>query len=239
MEVFLTGLNQHAGALNLIFSAIVAISTVVYALLTWRLVSETRLVRRAQTMPKIAVYYRTRDEWMALLDIIVRNIGLGPAYDVQFDLQPVTTGPGTEQLMKELRERNIFSTGLRFLAPTQEYSSFFTNVTEQFDEKMAAQIRVTVRYVDSARVAHIDEYTIDLSELRGMVRIGEPPLLKIAKQIEKMAQELTHLAGGQRRLQADVYTVADRTAEREKRTAQLEEMRRERAQAERLPSSET
>ena len=96
---------------------------------------------------------------------------------------------------------------------------------------------MTVRYIDSARVAHLDEYIIDLSELRGMVRIGEPPLLKIAKQIDKIAQDITRLAGGQQRLQADVYTAVDRTMEREKRTVQLEEMRREQAQAARPPQS--
>ena len=39
---------------NLLFSGIVAISTVVYAFLTWQLVSETRKMRKVQTEPSVA-----------------------------------------------------------------------------------------------------------------------------------------------------------------------------------------
>jgi len=35
-------LNQNIGVLTVIFSAMVSIATVVYAILTWKLVSETK-----------------------------------------------------------------------------------------------------------------------------------------------------------------------------------------------------
>lgn len=45
-------LNENRGAFAVAFSAVVAITTVVYAILTWRLVSETRKMRVAQTEPR-------------------------------------------------------------------------------------------------------------------------------------------------------------------------------------------
>ncbi len=54
---------------------------------------------------------------------------------------------------------------------------------------------------------------LDLSELKGISRIGEPPLLKISKQIESIAKNLDHFASGFKRLKVDGYSQADRDAE--------------------------
>jgi hypothetical protein len=215
-------LNTYAGALNLLFTAVVALSTVVYAVLTWRLVAETRLMRRAQTTPKIAVFYRNSETAISLLDIVIENIGLGPAYELQFELQPITSGDGTEKLLADLTERNVFATGLKFLAPGQTFSCFFTNLLEGFDGKITSQIRVIARYRGTAGVKHEDEYILDLSEIRGLIRVGEPPLLKISKDIEKMATALASFGSGNRRLKADVYTAADRAEERKRRDEWIE-----------------
>jgi hypothetical protein len=42
-------LNDNSGAFTVIFAFIVVIATVIYAVLTWRLISETRRLREAQT----------------------------------------------------------------------------------------------------------------------------------------------------------------------------------------------
>lgn len=208
------------------FSGVVAVSTLVYAALTWYLVRETRLMRHAQTTPKVAVFYRNRDEWISLLDVVVKNIGLGPAYDVSFQLGAEPASSGADALLADLQERNLFSSGVRFLAPGQEYSSYFTNVTEKFEEKMAARIRILVRYRAASGNRYTDEYTIDLSEIRGMVEIGKPPLLEIAKHTEQIAKALTALSSGTRRLKTDTYDSEDRAAERARSEAWLEDARR-------------
>jgi len=48
-------LNRNSGAFTVLFSAVVALATVVYAILTWRLVTETKEMREVQTEPKIFV----------------------------------------------------------------------------------------------------------------------------------------------------------------------------------------
>ena len=50
-------LNNNSGVLTLIFTAVVALSTVCYVVLTAKLVSETRKIREVQTEPKIIPYY--------------------------------------------------------------------------------------------------------------------------------------------------------------------------------------
>ncbi len=70
-------LNKNAGALTVIFTAVVTLSTVVYAILTAALVKETRRMRQAQTEPKIEITLRPSDEWINLIRLHLKNIGLG------------------------------------------------------------------------------------------------------------------------------------------------------------------
>jgi hypothetical protein len=102
------------------------------------------------------------------------------------------------------------NTGLSFLAPDQEVSSFFTNANEKYEEKMASQISIKASYKSATGEKYSSEYLIDLSELRGMERIGEPPLYKIAKHVEKIAESIKDVASGNRHLKADVYASEDR-----------------------------
>ena len=62
-------INNNSGALTIIFSCVVAISTVIYALLTARLVSETMKIRKLQIEPRISVTILPREEWIGLMDL--------------------------------------------------------------------------------------------------------------------------------------------------------------------------
>jgi hypothetical protein len=55
LKVIIEIINQNSGLMTLLFSGVVAVSTLIYAILTWQLVSETRKTREAQTEPKIEV----------------------------------------------------------------------------------------------------------------------------------------------------------------------------------------
>ena len=61
-------LNQNNGAITVIFTAVVAIATVVYAILTWKLVSETRMMREVQTEPKISAIIQPKDYWLNFIE---------------------------------------------------------------------------------------------------------------------------------------------------------------------------
>jgi heme/copper-type cytochrome/quinol oxidase subunit 2 len=55
-------LNKNAGALSVVFSFVVMIATVVYALLTWFLVRENKTLRKAETEPNISVYLEPEEQ---------------------------------------------------------------------------------------------------------------------------------------------------------------------------------
>ena len=59
--------------------AVVAVSKVFYVLLTWRLVEETRELRRVETEPQVSVCARTVPPGRSHQDLVIVNIGRGPA----------------------------------------------------------------------------------------------------------------------------------------------------------------
>ena len=75
MKAFLTFLNSNSGAFNVLFSLVVAASTVFYAILTRRLVRETERMRAAQTDPHVSVRLEPSVEWINFILLIVENLG--------------------------------------------------------------------------------------------------------------------------------------------------------------------
>ena len=206
--------NKNAGFIGLVFSLVVTVATVVTACLNARLVSETRRMREAQTEPHIQVTYKIRDEWINLLDVSIRNIGLGPAYDISFELRSEAINEEKNDLIASLERLNCFSKGLAYLGPDQDFSSFWTNLTDSHSSKLETRVEVICRYRNATNVNYTIPCVLDLSELKGISRIGEPALYKISKQMESIAKNIDHLASGYNRLKVDGYSQADRDAER-------------------------
>ncbi len=206
-------INKNTGLIGLVFSLVVTVATVVTAWLNAHLVSETRKMREAQTEPHIQVTYRTRDEGINFLDVAIRNIGLGPAYEISFSLRSENTCEEKNDPIDSLQNLNCFSKGLTYLGPDQEFSSFWTSLFDGHASKLNTRIRITCRYRNATGVQYEIPCVLDLSELKGISRIGEPPLLKIGKQLEAIAKDLNHLSTGFKRLRVDAFTQTDRNAE--------------------------
>lgn len=219
-------LNDNAGAFNLLFSAVVAVATVVYARLTASLVRETKLLREVQTEPAIEVLFRTRDESMSLLDIVVKNIGQGPAYDLQFTCSANPEGVAAEELLERLNKLNSIKSGIKLLYPGQEFFSYWTDVRKSFNEKLKTKVSITSSCHSATGVAYRREHIIDLSELEGLERIGTPPLLGIARSIEKLEKSIQDLSSGWRKLKVDVFTDEDRRNEEMQQEAFVAEAQR-------------
>jgi len=156
-------------------------------------------MRQAQTDPKIDVSYEVREEFIAHVDIVVRNIGLGGAYDIRFEVAPVTENDETRGLVYELLQINLIRSGMRYLSPGQNARSFFTNVSEDYRRKLNCAFKVTAHYHNDQGRSFVDEYCIDFSELIGLRRVGEPPLHKMAKSLESLQDDVHVLATGRSR----------------------------------------
>jgi len=209
-------LNTHNGAINLLFAGIVAISTLIYAILTWRLVDETKEMRKAQTDPSISVTIEPREEWISFIDMRIMNIGAGPAYNIKFKIEP-----DFENFKGNFLSQMKLMQGINYLAQSQKIQFFLTTLTENFAEKIKTPFTIKVTYENKIGATFTENFVIDFSQFEGMAQLGEPPLHKIAKNIENIERDIGHLSTGFHKLQTVVYTKKDIEAEHSERMKQV------------------
>jgi len=214
MNAILEFLNQNSGALMVVFTLFVAASTVVYAILTWRLVAETRSLRKAQTEPRIEVALRQREEFLGLAHIVVRNIGLGPAYDIRFSQRVISGGVSAEHLLAELTQSNFLRAGLNYLGPGEHMTSSLTELLKDFEGKMNSILEFSVNYRSASAKPYSHFFSIDVGQFRGVSQFQAPHLHKIAERVESIKNDVHNIANGSARVQVDIHTAQDRAQER-------------------------
>lgn len=220
-------LNSNSGALTVVFTAVVTISTVAYALLTRSLVSETKKMREVQTEPRIEITLKPLDFAINIVRLRVRNIGLGPAKNIRFTSNISSGGEGAEKLLVEFNKANFLIAGLKYFGPGHELHAGYTDITKDFDAKVASVFVYHIEYESVAGKKYRDQITIDVSELQGMNQLGKPNLYAIAQSIETIQKEFSHVVSGFKKIHADVYTSEDRDREKAERRAYIEKMKRE------------
>lgn len=197
--------------LLLVFSGLVALSTVVYAALTWKLVAETRKMREAQTEPRVSVFVEFNDQFFAGVDLVIRNVGQGPAYDICFAFQGDPTVFTADRPLDQLP---IIRNGLSYLAPNQTFRFLLgALVGQHFERAMRSPWRFDVTYGSQAGRSRRDSYTVDFSQFAQLHVGGRSPLHKIERHLEALQRDVHYLTSGFRQLR--VITQTKQEAQRE------------------------
>lgn len=210
-------LNDNQGALTVIFSGVVAIATVVYAILTRALVVETKRMREVQTEPKLSIHLEPRQDWINLIDLVIQNIGGGPAYNLKFEITP-----DFEYSKDEFLSGLGYMRGFKYLAPDQRLQFFLTSMIEDFKKKVETPLTIKVTYENGVGVKFADTFTLDFSEFVGIMQLGNPPLQKIAQSLEKVESHIDKLTRGWEKLKVVHYTPEDLQKENEERLARYQ-----------------
>ncbi len=192
--------QQHAEGLStetiwtLVFSGLVAFATLVYAALTWTLVSETRRMRRAQTDPHVVVWVVPSAWAFGFADLIVKNFGGGPATDVKFEIIQSPSGGGDAKILETLNGLGFLNTGFDYLAPGYEHRTYLATILGRSDAEMQSNIHIRVNYLAPSGQPLHGCYPLDLSQFANHMRIGNPPLETIATELERARKTLDAIA---------------------------------------------
>lgn len=158
-----------------------------------------------------------REELINFIDLVIQNVGLGPAYDIKFKISPdFEYAKG-----RFLSELGFMKNGVRYIAPNQKIQFFLTSMIENFEEKIEKSFQVTITYKNSVGKTYEDEYPIDFSQFIGLTQLGEPPLYKIAKNIESIQRDIQHLSTGFYKMKVIRYTKEDVEEERRQQSEQI------------------
>jgi homoaconitase/3-isopropylmalate dehydratase large subunit len=187
-------LNQNSGAITAIFSIVVGASTVAYAYLTGKLVSETRKMREAQTEPEISIIIEPRELDMNWIDIIIENTGLGIAKDITFQVEP------DFEYMKDrfLSQKGFIKNGVKSLPPKGKRKYFLTGMGtgKEFEKKIKTSFLIKVSYQNSTRTkSYKQEYAIDFSELEGLIEVRKDRSYNLVSAINAIQAALKELTG--------------------------------------------
>lgn len=211
----MTFLNQNSGALTVIFAAVVAISTIVYARLTSALVSETKKMREVQTEPRIEVTLKPFEFAVNIVRLHIKNIGFGPAENLKFKTSVISGGETAQALLNEFTQTNFFTTGLKYFGPSQEVYSHYTQMNRDYDKKIESVLLFEMEYESITGKKYTDKTIIDMSEMKGFYQLGTPSLHSIAKSLENIQKNIANITSGFKRIKTDIYTQADRECEHE------------------------
>ncbi|HBH49566.1 MAG TPA: hypothetical protein DDX98_13045 [Bacteroidales bacterium] len=154
---------------TLIFSGIVAISTVFYVLLTWKLAKETRLSREFFLESNIVAYLETTEAQIGHVRLIIKNIGKGLARNVKF---MVTKDLDYENAIS-LSSIDIFNDGINFFPPEVEYKYILMCISDS-KEKQNDNIIFKISYSDDIIKNREQWFTLNIREIKDQGKLTPP-----------------------------------------------------------------
>ena len=217
MDEFLAKLSTHSDVLTLIFTAVVTLSTAVYAVLTGILVSETRKMREVQTEPKFHITVDSYDFAIHIMRLNFQNIGMGVAKNLKIYPSIVSGGESADLLLSDFTKSNFFKTGLRHFGPNQIIYSTYTDTSKDYEGKSLSILSFKLEYESISGKKYFEEIVIDMSEIKGRYQLGKPNLYAIAKSVENIQKDFGHVVSGFKKMNINVYTSEDRRKEEEER----------------------
>jgi hypothetical protein len=160
-------LDVHSGFSTFISSFIVAAITSVYVVFTWYMLQESKKMRLLQSQPSVSITTEPEGSGpISLIDLVIKNIGLGPAYDLRFKYKPdIEIIDGAL-----LSEVGLIKDGIPYLAPQQEFKILLTNLYGASKEKKEQPLSITVQYRDSLNTPYTRTFVINFTIYYGMLR---------------------------------------------------------------------
>jgi hypothetical protein len=166
-------------------------------------------MRKAQTDARVSISLSLSEKWVNFIDLIVRNEGVGPAFDIQFEINIFNPEDCDKKLIETIDKFGFLKRGIPYLSPGQVVKSFLTSMTDNYEQKRKTAIEVKIKYKTSSGETTEERYLLDFSVFEGLRTLGTPPLHSIASSLEKIEKNVGNLSSGFNRLKVILYTQAD------------------------------
>ena len=182
--------------LIVVFTGVVALSTVVYAILTWNLVSETRRMREVQTEPRVTVRLEQDHTGQSGYELVVSNSGQGPAKNLRFQFKGdpshfrnsfLGTAPPTVDQLPLIRD------GLDYMEAGEVFRFTLGSVTpEEFRRASESPWKFTTTYESLYGKKKKETFVVQVSHFEGGV-FDTNWVEQISDSLTKMQMDLSRL----------------------------------------------
>ncbi len=156
---------------TLVFSFVVAASTVFYAILTRALVRETKLMRKAQVEPYVIAYLMGTDTHSSIIYLCTKNIGQGVALNVRFKLEK-----DFKHAFKNFLSYSYFKDGVKYFPPGKEDKHLVLSFSgaKSEGEQLNDSIRFVVEYETILGENKTNRYELNVKEIAGQGPLTPP-----------------------------------------------------------------
>lgn len=184
LNLVISFLNNNSGA-------ILAITTLVYAIITGRMLYETKRMRESHTEPYVFVNIQPLEKAQSILNLVIQNIGPGPAYELKFKVEPdIALKSG-----HNLSEVNLMKQGFRYLAPNQKLECIIASAIEEAKKKEKTIHYLTVYYKNKKKKNYEHTYILDFTEYFGMLYSQSDPYKSIVERLDAIHGDINKVIG--------------------------------------------
>jgi len=205
MAGLLAWLTANAAAVNSVASLLLLAVTGWYAYLTLRLVRENQELRKSSNRPDIGVTIGLHEAHVNIINLLIENIGNGPAYGLRLSLDRSFTIHGG----LDLSAAGPFKAGIALLARGQRMEVFLENAIGNFDRLKGETLKIEAKWSGAAGESYSRTFDLRFDEYENVVRIGTPPLYKIASALESLQEDVRKIGSGWSRLKVTTETAEE------------------------------
>lgn len=218
---------------GLLGTLVTAVATFFLWRVTQTLALETERMAEAAAQPHVVATLGLNRWAMNHFDLHVDNTGNATAYGIEVSFDPELIN-GQARRTKDIPLQRI-----SVLKPGQGMTSYVCEAELLADKTF--NVRITWRKSSSSADVQSNAYVLNMSEHKGISRLGSEPLVQIATHVKKLEEGFSKLNDGRKKIQVDVFTSSDRLHERRhiarERRAWQEQRRQEQVEASSLEAA--
>lgn len=197
---------------NIIFSGIVAFSTIIYAALTGYLVFETRKIRVASIQPQICISIVQDQINFNILNLEILNAGHGPAKNIRLVLKNEFEMTDSEKLSAV----GVFQNGIPYMAPSQKIVIRLAVALHDWDNLKTKEIIISTEYKNILNSKITEIFQLRFDHFDGLYDNSDNRLTKITESLGKIENAISAMANGTKKLKIIMYSVEDVKIEEDK-----------------------
>lgn len=210
-------LTLFATSATVLGTLVTAVATVFLWRVTRTLAVETKRMAEASARPQVVAIIEPNKWAMMYADLRIENTGNATAFDIDVRFDPKLPRDSDDA------EDPTPLSKVSVLTPGQNLTGYLA----EFQPLLKKVFTVTVSWKrdPSEQTREVLTYTLDMNDLEGLSRLGEPdPLIQIASQVKNIREDWSWIARGSKKLSVNTFSSLDRDHERR----QLARMRRQR-----------
>lgn len=155
------------------------------------LVEEIKQIHKAGCMPYVLVDIKPKEKQVQVLEVVIRNIGEGPAFNLNCKFTPDVIYRQKPKIT--ISDLPIFK-NLKVFPPKEEIRFFFAPALEYMkDTTKPKEFEVFISYEDMFKEVHNDSFHIDLKVRSILLFTEEKGLDDVAKEVERLTREICWL----------------------------------------------